>query len=100
MSAGRPGGWAGGADAWLLGAGYDDSVQESNGLCPVDEYTEQDRQPVEKVCPFKRSVPQRCSGLGYADGKPCVIIKMNRVQPSSDSPSVHRGTRISAAPLR
>lgn len=79
MSAGRAAGPAQ-QEALARGycAGYDDSVQESNGLCP-GEYTEQGRQPVKKVCQIKRSVPQRCSGLGYADGKPCVIIKMNRV---------------------
>lgn len=71
----------------LLCAGYNDSVQESNELCLVGEYTQQDRQPVKKACQFKRSVLQQCSGLrdssfGYADGKPCVIIKMNRVRMS------------------
>lgn len=68
-------------------AGYNDSVQESNELCLVGEYTRQERQPVKKVCQFKRSVLQQCSGLrdssfGYADGKPCVFIRMNRVRMS------------------
>ncbi|XP_039985894.1 sodium/potassium-transporting ATPase subunit beta-3b [Xiphias gladius] len=63
---------------------YNDSVQERNDLCLVGEYTEQDDEPIKKVCQFKRSTLRQCSGLpdstfGYADGKPCIIIKMNRV---------------------
>lgn len=67
-----------------LRPGYNDSVQESNELCLLGEFTEQD-QPLKKSCQFKRSALQLCSGLrdssfGYADGKPCVIVKMNRVR--------------------
>lgn len=63
---------------------YNDSVQEQNDLCLVGEYTEQDDEPIKKVCQFKRSMLRQCSGLpdtsfGYAEGKPCIIIKMNRV---------------------
>ncbi|XP_076591919.1 sodium/potassium-transporting ATPase subunit beta-3-like [Chaetodon auriga] len=63
---------------------YNDSIQERNDLCLVGEYTEQDDEPIKKVCQFKRSTLRQCSGLpdtsfGYAEGKPCIIIKMNRV---------------------
>ncbi|XP_062275987.1 sodium/potassium-transporting ATPase subunit beta-3-like [Scomber scombrus] len=64
--------------------GYNDSMQERNDLCLVGEHTEQAGEQVKKVCQFKRSTLQQCSGLtdgsfGYADGKPCIIVKMNRV---------------------
>nr|WRO44068.1 sodium/potassium pump beta 3a [Rachycentron canadum] len=63
---------------------YNDSVQERNDLCLVGEYTEQNDEQIKKVCQFKRSTLRQCSGLpdtsfGYAEGKPCIIIKMNRV---------------------
>ncbi|XP_029282681.1 sodium/potassium-transporting ATPase subunit beta-3-like [Cottoperca gobio] len=63
---------------------YNDSVQERNDLCLVGEYTEQDDEPIKKVCQFKRSTLRQCSGLsdtsfGFAEGKPCILIKMNRV---------------------
>ncbi|XP_078786234.1 sodium/potassium-transporting ATPase subunit beta-3-like [Oryzias latipes] len=63
---------------------YNDSIQERNDLCLVGEYTDQDQGSIKKVCQFKRSILRQCSGLpdtsfGYAEGKPCIIVKMNRV---------------------
>uniref|UniRef100_A0A8D3EDN2 Sodium/potassium-transporting ATPase subunit beta-3 n=1 Tax=Scophthalmus maximus TaxID=52904 RepID=A0A8D3EDN2_SCOMX len=68
---------------------YNDSLQERNDLCLVDEYTEQDDKPLKKVCQFKRSTLRQCSGLtdnsfGFAEGKPCIIIKMNRVRTTTE----------------
>lgn len=85
---GAAGAWRGGGrHLWLPPPGYNDSVQQSNELCLAGEYTEQDRRPVKKACQFRRSALQQCSGLrdrsfGYAHGKPCVIVKMNRVRAS------------------
>ncbi|KAG5286143.1 hypothetical protein AALO_G00011390 [Alosa alosa] len=64
---------------------YNDTEQASNELCLAGEYFEQDATEVEKkVCQFRRSSLRLCSGLsdssyGYAEGKPCVLVKMNRI---------------------
>jgi len=84
---------------------YNDTVQEKNELCILGEYFDQDVKKVEapesadlggeqpassedenvkKACQFKRSLLGRCSGLsdstyGYSEGKPCVLLKMNRI---------------------
>ncbi|XP_062380874.1 sodium/potassium-transporting ATPase subunit beta-3a [Sardina pilchardus] len=64
---------------------YDDEEQASNELCARGEYFMQEAPEVEKkACQFRRSSLSRCSGLsddsyGYADGKPCVLVKMNRI---------------------
>ncbi|XP_062872400.1 sodium/potassium-transporting ATPase subunit beta-3b [Trichomycterus rosablanca] len=63
---------------------YNDTLQEQNALCQSGVYTEQDTEEEKKVCQFKRSELRQCSGLadrnfGYADGQPCVLIKINRV---------------------
>uniref|UniRef100_H3BVT6 Sodium/potassium-transporting ATPase subunit beta-3 n=1 Tax=Tetraodon nigroviridis TaxID=99883 RepID=H3BVT6_TETNG len=42
---------------------YNDSVQQSNELCLVGEFTEQDRQPVKKVCQFRRTCFSSSSAL-------------------------------------
>ncbi|KAI4890254.1 hypothetical protein NFI96_014028, partial [Prochilodus magdalenae] len=63
---------------------YSDPVQEKNALCQQGVFNLQDDEKEKKVCQFKRSQLRQCSGLadpsfGYAEGQPCVLIKMNRV---------------------
>ncbi|XP_036378904.1 protein ATP1B4 [Megalops cyprinoides] len=67
---------------------YDDSIQEQQNIqCAQDAYFMQDdkeESAERKACQFKRSWLRDCSGLddpdfGYSQGKPCVLLKMNRI---------------------
>lgn len=65
---------------------YNDTEQEKNEDCPQGEYFLQDdtEEMTKKACRFKRGSLSFCSGLsdtnfGYSEGKPCVLLKMNRV---------------------
>lgn len=67
-------------------SGYNDMEQEKNEDCPQGVHFVQDdtKDMTKKVCSFKRNSLSFCSGLsdtnyGYSEGKPCVLLKMNRV---------------------
>ncbi|KAM9323662.1 sodium/potassium-transporting ATPase subunit beta-3-like [Pholidichthys leucotaenia] len=65
---------------------YNDTEQENNEECNPGEYFLQDNSEdmTKKACRFKRGSLSLCSGLsdmnfGYSEGKPCVLLKMNRI---------------------
>lgn len=68
----------------LLSEGYNDTEQEKYLDCPEGEYFLQDDELEKKVCRFRRGYLSLCSGLsdtnfGYSEGRPCVLLKLNRV---------------------
>ncbi|TSQ81026.1 Protein ATP1B4 [Bagarius yarrelli] len=67
---------------------YDDTVQKRRNIeCKQGTYFMQDNleeSAERKACQFKRSSLGPCSGMeqkdfGYASGKPCILLKMNRI---------------------
>ncbi|TNN72464.1 Sodium/potassium-transporting ATPase subunit beta-2 [Liparis tanakae] len=71
-------------------APYNNSVQvEKNNACTPDQNFVQEDSPdvknnPKRSCQFNRTILEDCSGIGdryygYQDGKPCIIIKLNRV---------------------
>lgn len=70
-------------------SGYNDTEQENNKECPQGDYFLQDdtESMTKEACRFKRGSLSLCSGLsdnsfGYSEGKPCILLKMNRVTPT------------------
>ncbi|XP_029437029.1 sodium/potassium-transporting ATPase subunit beta-2 isoform X2 [Rhinatrema bivittatum] len=87
---------------------YNDINQTSkNENCTPGIYFEEKdagdvRNHPKRACQFKRSVLGSCSGLedatyGYATGKPCVLIKMNRVVSFKPKPISDNFITISCA---
>lgn len=72
-----------------LFSAYNDAAQErKNILCTQERYFMQDNleeSAERKACQFKRSWLKECSGLqdphyGYSQGRPCILLRMNRVR--------------------
>lgn len=64
---------------------YNDTEQKGVDDCVSGDYTEDPNgDNSKKVCSFRRALLSYCSGLsdtnfGYHEGKPCVLLKMNRI---------------------
>uniref|UniRef100_A0A1A8IGG2 Sodium/potassium-transporting ATPase subunit beta n=1 Tax=Nothobranchius kuhntae TaxID=321403 RepID=A0A1A8IGG2_NOTKU len=69
---------------------YNNTVQaQKNHQCTPDQYFQQEdsgdvKNNPKRSCQFNRTMLEICSGLqdryyGYQDGRPCIIIKLNRV---------------------
>lgn len=73
---------------------YNETEQENNKECTEGQYFMQDEiNQTKKVCRFKRDILSLCSGLsdtnfGYSEGRPCVLLKMNRVKLIFSPPSL------------
>lgn len=71
----------------VLSAYNDAAQQKKNILCNRDAYFMQDdldEAAERKACQFKRSWLGQCSGMqdphyGYSQGRPCILLRMNRV---------------------
>lgn len=73
---------------------YNETHQQNNKNCIEGQYfVQENSNKTKEVCRFRRDILSLCSGLsdtnfGYNEGKPCVLLKMNRVKALFSPPSL------------
>lgn len=92
----------------MCSTGYTPAAQQDSINCTSEKYFFQENfaapNHTKFSCKFTADMLQNCSGLvdpnfGFEEGKPCFIIKMNRVSYKGPSPTHPDSTHTHHVPL-